>query len=172
MAIRIVWRLGTRPLRRGGADLRKASILAVCLLLLIPATSCGGKRPSSRGASGAQLAPCPSSANCVSSDASDPAHHVAPLALSASPEQFWLVLQEEVAHLPRTIVVEQTASYLHAECASAVFGFVDDLEVEHRPSADVVAIRSASRVGHSDLGVNRRRVERLREALRRRDVVE
>jgi uncharacterized protein (DUF1499 family) len=172
MAIRIVWRLGTRPLRSGGADLRKARILAVCLVLFFPATSCGGKRPASRGTSGAQLAPCPPSPNCVSSDASDSAHHVAPLALSASPERFWLVLQEEIARLPRTTVVEQTRSYLHAECASALFGFIDDLEVELRPSVDVVAIRSASRVGHSDLGVNRRRVEQLREALRGRGVVE
>jgi uncharacterized protein (DUF1499 family) len=68
-------------------------------------------------------------------------------------------------------VVEETANYLHAECASALFGFVDDLELHLRESNNIVAIRSASRVGYSDLGVNRRRVEGLREALRARGIV-
>jgi uncharacterized protein (DUF1499 family) len=68
-------------------------------------------------------------------------------------------------------VVEEATNYLHAQCASALFGFVDDLELHLRASANLIAVRSASRVGHSDMGVNRRRVERLRAALRARGVV-
>jgi uncharacterized protein (DUF1499 family) len=76
-----------------------------------------------------------------------------------------------VAALPRTTVIEETANYLHAQCASALFGFIDDLELHLRESDNIVAVRSASRVGYSDLGVNRRRVEGLREALQARGVV-
>lgn len=147
-------------------------VFAASLLIFLSVVSCGGRQAPLRAAPGAPLAACPASPNCVSSDASDPDHRVEPFALSAPSKEAWLVLHEEIARLPRTTVVERTGSYLHAECASALFGFVDDLEVELRPSAEVMAIRSASRVGHSDLGVNRRRVERLREALRRRGVVE
>jgi uncharacterized protein (DUF1499 family) len=107
----------------------------------------------------------------VSSDVPDGIHQIEPFTLNASPEDSWRVIREEVASLPRTTVVEETANYLNAECASALFGFVDDLELHLRESDNIVAIRSASRVGYSDLGVNRRRVEGLREALRARGVV-
>ncbi|MCZ6691312.1 MAG: DUF1499 domain-containing protein [Planctomycetota bacterium] len=137
----------------------------------MPFLSYSGKRPSNLGISDARLASCPSSPNCVSSDSSDAAHRVEAFALCASPDAAWRVLREEVASLPRTTVVEETANYFHAECASALFGFVDDLELHLRASENLVAVRSASRVGYSDLGVNRRRVERLREILRARGVV-
>jgi uncharacterized protein (DUF1499 family) len=108
----------------------------------------------------------------VSSDASDADHRVEAFALAAPPDDAWRIIREEVANLPRTTVVDETTSYLHAKSASAVFGFVDDLELHIRASDNLVAIRSASRVGYSDLGVNRRRVEQLREALRARRVVQ
>ena len=61
--------------------------------------------------------------------------------------------------------------YLHAECRSAVFGFVDDLELNLRPAEGIIAVRSASRLGYSDLGVNRKRIETLRTALIRQGIV-
>jgi uncharacterized protein (DUF1499 family) len=146
-------------------------MLAICLICAMSLSSCGGKRPRDLGASDAGLAACPASPNCVSSDARDPAHRIEPFALATSPDAAWQVIREEVADLRRTTMVVATEGYLHAECASALFGFVDDLELQLRPSSDLVAVRSASRVGHSDLGANRRRVERLRESLRRRGVV-
>jgi uncharacterized protein (DUF1499 family) len=147
-------------------------VLAVFFLCAMPIFSCSGKRPSNLGVSDAGLAACPSSPNCVSSDAPDAAHRVEAFALAAAPEAAWRVIREEVARLPRTTVIAETASYLHAECASALFGFVDDLEFQLRAPANIVAIRSASRLGYSDLGVNRKRVEGLREALRARGVVQ
>ena len=89
----------------------------------------------------------------------------------ASPADAWRVIREEVAGLPRTRIIDETPEYLHAECASAVFGFLDDLELHLRATANLVAIRSASRVGYSDLGVNRQRIQQLRETLRARGVV-
>jgi len=83
----------------------------------------------------------------------------------------WRLVLEVVKELSRTRVVEATDSYLRAECTSAIFRFVDDLELELRAGEGVIAVRSASRKGYGDFGVNRRRVERLREVLRSRGVV-
>ena len=69
-------------------------------------------------------------------------------------------------------IVNDTGNYIHAEARSAMFGFVDDVELQMLPSGDVIAIRSASRVGYSDMGVNRRRVERIRESLLKMGVIQ
>lgn len=66
----------------------------------------------------------------------------------------------------------ETENYLHAECRSTLIGFVDDLELHLRPAARVIAVRSAARIGRSDFGVNRRRVETLRAVLTQRGVLE
>ena len=75
-----------------------------------------------------------------------------------------------MAGLPRTTIVTESADYLHAECASAFFGFVDDLELHLRPAQNAIAVRSAARLGRSDFGVNRKRVERLRAQLKAQGV--
>jgi len=65
----------------------------------------------------------------------------------------------------------ETDDYLHAECSSAFFGFVDDIELHLRSAQGVIAVRSAARLGHSDLGVNRKRVEKLRSLLTQQGVI-
>ena len=77
----------------------------------------------------------------------------------------WFAARDAVSQLPRTRIVTDTNDYLHAECKSRFFGFVDDLELQLRPEDGIIAVRSASRVGYSDLGANRKRVEDLRESL-------
>lgn len=133
----------------------------ITMLLL----SCAGKRPSDLGVSSSGLAACPSSPNCVSSDAQDSAHRVPPFQLREAPVTAWQEAREQVSHLPRTRIINETGDYLHAECRSVVFGFVDDLELHLRPAEGVIAVRSAARLGYSDFGVNRRRVELLRSRL-------
>jgi uncharacterized protein (DUF1499 family) len=137
----------------------------------MPLFSCAGTRPSNLGVKNSRLAPCPSSPNCVSSDDGDAVHSISSLQLALPPGQTWPVVQATVAGLPRTKIITQTDDYLHAECSSAVFGFVDDLELHLRPVQNLIAVRSAARLGRSDLGVNRRRVENLRLLLRQRGVV-
>ena len=127
--------------------------------------SCAGKPPASLGLHGSTLSPCPSSPNCVSSDATDPSHRVAPFELAIPSPEAWQTARSAVASLPRTVVVTQTPDYLHAECSSAFFGFVDDLELQLRAPERLIAVRSASRLGYGDLGVNRARVEELRALL-------
>jgi uncharacterized protein (DUF1499 family) len=121
---------------------------------------------------GRSLAPCPSRPNCVSSLAADAAHRVDPFALRVPVERAWPQLRDAVASLPRMRIVESDDGYLRAEATSQLFRFVDDLEVLHVPGTARIDVRSASRVGYSDLGVNRARVESLREALRRAGVIE
>jgi uncharacterized protein (DUF1499 family) len=118
-----------------------------------------------------RLAPCPDSPNCVSSDATDGPHRVEPLPLAIPADAAWRQIVDVVKSLPRTRITQAESDYLHAECTSAIFRFVDDLELELRKGKGTVAVRSASRVGHSDFGVNRQRVENLREVLRSRGVV-
>jgi uncharacterized protein (DUF1499 family) len=101
----------------------------------------------------------------VSSDALDKAHRVAPFSLAVEPAQAWRAVHLAVSRLPRTEVVTDTGPYLHAECRSALFRFVDDLELLLRPDEGTIAVRSASRLGDSDFGVNRGRVEILRRTL-------
>jgi uncharacterized protein (DUF1499 family) len=133
--------------------------------------SCAGTRPKDLGLHGSVLRPCPSSPNCVSSDAGDASHRVEAFALAVPAPDAWRASRAAVAALPRTLIVSETADYLHAECASALFGFVDDLELHLRASEGRIAVRSASRLGHSDMGVNRRRVEGLRAALAQQGAV-
>lgn len=137
----------------------------------MPLFSCAGKRPSSLGVKNGLLAPCPSSPNCVSSDAGDGEHHVTPFLLALAPEKAWPVVRELVSGMARTHIVTERADYLHAECRSFLFGFVDDLELHLRPGEGIIAVRSASRLGYSDFGVNRRRIEDLRASLIGRKVL-
>jgi uncharacterized protein (DUF1499 family) len=73
--------------------------------------------------------------------------------------------------LPRTRIVSRTDASLHAECRSRIFRFVDDLELCLRAAEGIIAVRSASRLGYSDLGVNRSRVEALRAELKKRGMI-
>ena len=120
----------------------------------------------------APLAPCPERPNCVSSEAVDARHRVGPLRLRLPAAQAWAAAQEAVDLLPRTQRLTTSPSYLHAISRTRLLRFVDDLELRLDVEGRKIDVRSASRVGYGDLGVNRRRVERLRAILRERGVVE
>ena len=116
----------------------------------------------------AALPPCPHSPNCVSSDASDRVHRVKAFEIEGEPSAAWRAARAAVAALPRTRITSESDTALHAECRSLLLGFVDDLDLRLRAAEGVIAVRSASRTGYGDLGVNRRRVESLRSQLRKR----
>jgi uncharacterized protein (DUF1499 family) len=138
---------------------------ALLLVFSMSLISCAGKRPSNLGVIDSGLSPCPASPNCVSSDARDKPHMIPAFQLDVSPTEGWQVARKTVLQLPRTRIVNEASDYLHAECQSAILGFVDDLELHLRPAEKIIAVRSASRLGHSDFGVNRSRVENLRGML-------
>ncbi len=137
----------------------------------MPLFSCAGTRPTDLGIRDGRLAPCPSSPNCVSSDDASASHKIPPFQLAVPAAEAWLAVRAAVPGLPRTEIITATQSYLHAECRSTVFGFVDDLELDLRSSEGLIAVRSAARLGYGDLGVNRERVEQLRALLRARSVI-
>jgi uncharacterized protein (DUF1499 family) len=123
--------------------------------------------PDKLGVVNGRLAGCPDSPNCVSSQSDDPEHRVEPLPLQGSASEALGRLKSVLEAMPRTRIVNDRNSYLHAEATSLVFGFINDLEFLVDEDEQVIHVRSASRVGHSDLGVNRDRVERIREAFER-----
>ncbi|MBD2437677.1 DUF1499 domain-containing protein [Nostoc sp. FACHB-110] len=122
-----------------------------------------GKRPHNLGVRDGKLASCPNSPNCVSSQSTDAIHQIAPLTFHTSPEQAIAHLKSIVQSLPRTTIISESQDYLYAEFKSALMGFVDDVEFFLDRNANVIQVRSASRLGQSDLGVNRQRIETIRD---------
>ena len=118
-------------------------------------------RPSNLGVHDGRLAGCPDSPNCVSTQAEDHDHWIAPLTYQGD-ESVIETLERIVEQLPRTRVIRKTQDYLYVEFRSASFRFVDDVEFFVEAESGRVHLRSASRVGHSDMGVNRERIELIR----------
>jgi uncharacterized protein (DUF1499 family) len=124
-----------------------------------------GKRPNNLGVRDGKLAACPNSPNCVSSQSTDAVHQIAPLTFTTSPEQAIANLKSIIQSLPRTTIISESQDYLYAEFKSALMGFVDDVEFYLDRNANLIQVRSASRLGQSDLGVNRQRIETIRAKL-------
>src|SRR4051812_44594071 len=124
-----------------------------------------GKRPDNLGAVRGRLAPCRSTPNCVSSqaDLGDRAHYIEPLRFSGEPARAWAVLHVIVQGMERAGIVQADAVYLYAEFTSRLMGYVDDVEFLLDAPARMIHVRSASRLGIRDFGVNRAPTESARE---------
>ena len=128
---------------------------------------CRMNHPPALGPTAGKLLPCPASPNCVCSQDPDADHQIAPLGFAGDGPAALARLKSRVLAQPRTRITEERTGYFRAEFTSLVFRFVDDMEFLLDENAPVIHVRSASRVGHSDLGANRHRVERLRAAFAR-----
>ncbi len=137
-----------------------SSLLSLGLLV----AGCTGTRPAGRGLHDGKLAPCPASPNCVSSQSTDREHAIDPLRYTGSLAGTMADLTKIITGMPRARVVTGTENYLHVEFTSAIFRFVDDVEFFIDEGSSVIHVRSASRLGHSDLGVNRKRIEAIQNA--------
>jgi uncharacterized protein (DUF1499 family) len=142
-----------------------ALLVAAGIPLVLTLLSALARRPGNLGVRNGRLAPCPASPNCVCSQDDDPAHHVEPIPFTGSPHVALAFLVTAVTAQPRTRLLTVGGNYLHAEFGSRVFRFVDDVEFLIDADQGVIHVRSASRAGYSDFGVNRRRIETLRAAL-------
>ncbi|TMH70572.1 MAG: DUF1499 domain-containing protein [Betaproteobacteria bacterium] len=123
------------------------------------------KRPANLGVKDGRLAPCKRTPNCVSSQA-DPAdrdHHIAPIAFRGSMQE----LRRAVESMERASVISAERNYLYAEFRTKLMRYVDDLELYYDEKQGLVHVRSASRLGRRDFGVNRNRVEALRRIIGR-----
>ncbi len=110
----------------------------------------------------AGIAPCGSTPNCVSSTATDEPHAIKPLAFKDDGSEAMARVKAVMTRLPRTRLVEEEAGYLHYEVRTRLMRFTDDVEFGLNGDDSVIDVRSASRVGYSDMGVNRKRVEEIR----------
>ncbi|HEV3339123.1 MAG TPA: DUF1499 domain-containing protein [Pirellulales bacterium] len=148
--LRIVWRIG-------------ALLLLPALVLAL--LSLFSRRPAGLGATQGLLAECPNRPSCVSSQTSRAARRVEPIPFAGSAEEALDVLRRVLGGLSNTRIVTDGEGYVHAECTSRVFRFVDDLEFLIDRDRRVIHCRSASRVGYYDFGVNRRRIEEIRRRM-------
>lgn len=121
---------------------------------------CAGKRPGNLGEREGRLTACPASPNCVSSQAADSGHRIAPLAFAGDPEAAFERLKQLLARRRDTTIIEEKPGYLRVELRTVLF--VDDGEFLLDPLQHAIQVRSASRLGYSDLGKNRRRMEEIR----------
>lgn len=130
------------------------------LLSLIPfLTACAGEPPQNIGVQDGRLAACPDSPNCVSSFESDEEHGIQPIRANLRQVEQVLVGLEEAN------IVESSDGYLYAEFTSRIMRYVDDVEFLEDPAQGVTHVRSASRLGYSDLGANRSRIENIRSLI-------
>lgn len=123
-----------------------------------------GTKPDNLGVNDGKLAACPNSPNCVSSQSpsSDTVHFIQALKYTSAPEKAWVDLKAVIESEDRTKIINESSDYLYAEFKSALMGYVDDVEFYLDSSSNIIHVRSASRLGQSDLGVNRKRVETIR----------
>ncbi len=142
--------------------MKKPNLTALLCLLLL--SGCSGTMPR-LGVENGQLQPCPSSPNCVSSHSEDEAHFIEPIKATGSRSTAKNTLLKILSESARTTVTQTEENYIRAEFVSLFLRFVDDVEfliLEITPDETVIHVRSASRVGHSDFGVNRKRIEKIR----------
>lgn len=124
---------------------------------------CSGSRPDNPDIAGGRLPPCPDRPNCVSSQADDPARRIDPIPYTVSLEAARGRIEAIIRSMPRSNIVKSGGDYLQVEFKTAVMGFVDDALFYFDDVQKKIHVRSASRVGYSDLGANRKRIERIRE---------
>ena len=115
------------------------------------------------------ITPCPKTPNCVSSVDTDRGHFVQPLRFVGSVKDALDRVLNILSDLKRVRVVTFEENFIHAESVSAIMRFVDDVEFFFDDRQKVIHVKSASRVGYSDLGVNRRRIERIRKRFNERN---
>jgi uncharacterized protein (DUF1499 family) len=122
------------------------------------------KRPDYLGVKDGKLARCKRTPNCVSSqaDPADAEHYIAPIAFKGATGAAMTAARRAIESMAGATVIRQEGNYLYAEYRTRLLRFVDDLELAFDEKAGVLHVRSASRLGRRDFGVNRARVEALR----------
>jgi uncharacterized protein (DUF1499 family) len=123
-----------------------------------------GEKPNNLGVNAGLLAGCPATPNCVVSQGGDEEHAIAPISYTTDRATARQNLTDILGVVPRTKIVEQSDNYILAESESRLMGFVDDTEFYLPQGENVIHARAAARLGESDLGVNRRRIEQIRLA--------
>lgn len=136
-----------------------SSALVLCLFM----SCCSGTRPATLGIKEGRLSPCPGSPNCVSTQAAGDKHSIDPIRYTGTKEQAKQRLVQVISSMKRAKIITDEGDYLYAEFTSLLFRFVDDVEFSFDEVNKLIHFRSASRLGYSDLGANRKRMEAIRK---------
>lgn len=140
---------------------KKSIVIALAFLTLF---GCGGEMKQNSTLADGIFQSCPSSPNCVSS-MEEGKQYIQPLSYSGEVNEALSIIKREIASLSDVSLVEQNDHYLHYAFKSKLFRFVDDFEIYLPDGQQVVHLRSASRLGYYDFGVNRKRVETIKQLL-------
>ena len=112
-----------------------------------------------------ELARCPSSPNCVSSADANDSHYIAAIEIQGDPDTAWQTLQDMLGADGSIEIIASGAHYIRAEATTRILRFTDDVEFLLKRDAGQIEMRSASRIGYSDLGKNRKRMEEIRQGM-------
>ncbi len=143
-------------------------VVLILILLLVVLSVVSRKQPVT-GLVDGRLRSCPDTPNCVNSEEEGKPSYVEPLLFKTSPGNSWKIVKDAIQDMGGKIELEN-AGYLHATFMTAVFRFVDDVELRMDEKNAVIHVRSASRVGKSDMGLNRKRVDYLRAQFSQKQV--
>ena len=141
------------------------SVIGIFLIigLVTVVLSISSRKQPELGLLNGQLRPCPASPNCVCSEQQVEGAFVEPFVYTTTADDAWRKLKQSIAETGGVVLTEQDG-YLHAVYETPVMRFVDDVELRLDENNQVIHVRSASRVGNSDLGANRKRVARIQAA--------
>ena len=139
---------------------KSLSLLWISIIVFL---GCSGTKPAILGVTEGSLAPCPDAPHCVSTQSEDDGHRMEPLSYTTSQAEAQEKLLNIIRPMKRTRIISIGKNYLHVECTSAIFRYVDDVEFYFDDEQQLIHFRSSSRIGYYDVGVNRRRMEKIRE---------
>ena len=137
--------------------------IVVIIGLVSVVLSISSRKQPELGLLNGQLRPCPATPNCVCSEQQLEGAFVEPLVYTTTGDVAWREIKHAIIETSGVVLTEQDG-YLHAVYETPLMRFVDDVELRLDENNQVIHVRSASRVGKSDLGANRKRVARLRAA--------
>jgi uncharacterized protein (DUF1499 family) len=142
------------------------------LFTLIGLWGCGASKPKDLGMNNGQFKPCPSSPNCVSTqaDTSDEEHYMAPIPYQGSRESAQKKIMAVIDEMPRTKVLKDKENYIHVTFTTRIMRYVDDVEFYLPADDKLIHFRSASRLGYSDMGKNRERMNTVKEKFAKQSI--
>ena len=143
-------------------------IVVLALAFILWSTNLfAGTPPTNIGVTNGKLADCAATPNCVNSQAlaTDSQHAIAPIPMRGDTQTTIANLKRVIQAMPSTNIIKETNNYLYVEFTSKLMKFVDDVEFYLDNDTKMIQVRSASRLGESDLGVNRQRIEAIRSKL-------
>ena len=135
--------------------------LVIFIGVVLVGYSIASRKQPELGLHNGQLRPCPATPNCVCSEHQAESADVEPLGYTTTAEQVWAKIKQVISDTGGS-VIEEEADYLRAVYETPLLRYVDDVELRHDKKNQQIHIRSASRVGTSDMGANRKRVEKIR----------